>query len=76
MDHYRRRKARPNAPRVIEALIFVSEEPLSVKAIADVLKEDKTSHRRRSKLTRGVQRAPERFAVARSRRRLAVCDAS
>ncbi|HXQ73844.1 MAG TPA: SMC-Scp complex subunit ScpB, partial [Pyrinomonadaceae bacterium] len=26
---------------VIEALIFVSEEPLSVKAIADVLKEDK-----------------------------------
>jgi segregation and condensation protein B len=26
---------------VIEALIFVSEEPISVKAIADVLKEDK-----------------------------------
>jgi segregation and condensation protein B len=26
---------------VIEALVFVSEEPLSVKAIADVLKEDK-----------------------------------
>ncbi|HEU5131955.1 MAG TPA: SMC-Scp complex subunit ScpB, partial [Pyrinomonadaceae bacterium] len=26
---------------VIEALIFVSEEPLSVKTIADVLKEDK-----------------------------------
>src|SRR5688572_10400502 len=26
---------------VIEALIFVSDEPLSVKAIADVLKEDK-----------------------------------
>ena len=32
-----------NAERaaVIEALIFVSDEPLSVKAIADVLKEDK-----------------------------------
>ena len=27
---------------VIEALIFVSDEPLSVKTIADVLKEDKT----------------------------------
>lgn len=27
---------------VIEALIFVSEEPLSVKALADVLKEEKT----------------------------------
>src|SRR5215212_7192324 len=26
---------------VIEALIFVSDEPLSVKTIADVLKEDK-----------------------------------
>jgi hypothetical protein len=26
---------------VIEALIFVSDEPLSVKSIADVLKEDK-----------------------------------
>ncbi|MBV9960209.1 MAG: SMC-Scp complex subunit ScpB, partial [Acidobacteria bacterium] len=26
---------------IIEALIFVSEEPLSVKALADVLKEDK-----------------------------------
>ena len=26
---------------IIEALIFVSDEPLSVKAIADVLKEDK-----------------------------------
>ncbi len=28
---------------VIEALIFVSDEPLSVKSIADVLKEDKTT---------------------------------
>src|SRR5262249_41881208 len=28
---------------VIEALIFVSDEPLSVKTIADVLKEDKTT---------------------------------
>lgn len=28
---------------VIEALIFVSDEPLSVKAIADVLKEDKAA---------------------------------
>ena len=28
---------------VIEALIFVSDEPLSVKIIADVLKEDKTT---------------------------------
>src|SRR5689334_14435474 len=26
---------------VIEALIFVSEEPLSIKTLADVLKEDK-----------------------------------
>jgi segregation and condensation protein B len=34
-------KSQAERAAVIEALIFVSEEPLSIKIIADVLKEDK-----------------------------------
>ena len=62
---------------IIEALIFVSDEPLSAKSIAEVLKEDQSViEAGHSESGRGVQRTKQRLAVARGRRRLAVCHSS
>ena len=50
---------------VIEALIFVSEEPLSAKAIADVLREDrKLLMKQLDGAGAGIQRTKRRIAIA------------
>jgi chromosome segregation and condensation protein ScpB len=62
---------------VIEALIFVSEEPLSIKTLADVLKEDKdVITETLNALAEEFNARNSRFTIARGRRRLAVCHAA
>ncbi len=62
---------------MIEALIFVSDEPLTAKAIADVLKEDKeVISETVAALAQEFNATKRRTATARGRWRLAVCDSA
>ena len=70
-------KTRRSARAIIEALIFVSEEPLSAKIIADVLREDReVVDAALAELSKEFNGRNGGLQLARGCRWLAVCDAA
>ncbi len=60
---------------IVEAMIFVADEPLTIKLIAEVLDEERdTVHSRARRIKKRIRNARRRFATQRNRGRLADFD--